>query len=437
MQHNRILTLPSGLILLSLFCGSCHEQPKRTSVIAKKPSDGSKYVRRSNYDRVIVFVHGVFGDGTDTWTNPETHVYWPQLLTQDDTFKETDIYVYSYSTPYLNQAYNIDELIENMRLVFANDEIFEKHKSIVFLCHSMGGLVVRGYLKRYQNRAAQVSLAYFFSTPTAGAHITNLAKYLTRNPQIRGMLPANSENYVSDLQRDWRALPRHVNSRCAYEKFDTDGIRIVDEQSASALCDGPVDPIAANHIGIVKPKDNRDLPYIAFSQAYKGIEVTQTPPSSLVTSVLHTARSVDVKCAQTREDSTLIPPPIELTQEQHVVDAVASLQQASNIKDQTVEAQGLQGMSAKVHYRLVGLDLPPGGRCPGIGFGIILVSFIVSQPADLVDVSAFRVIEDTNFLRVLAAPGGVRIAANQHIPAIAEDFHESALIAPFSVSLKF
>ena len=247
--------------------------PAETSTV----SPHSQYIRRSNADTVIVFVHGVFGGADGTWTNVASHAYWPRLLTDDPAFQNNDVYVYSYTSPDLGQSYTIDELIENMRLVFSNDEVFQKHKRVVFICHSMGGLVVRGFLKRYQANASQVPLIYFFSTPTSGAHIAQLAKFLSQNPQLHGMLPARSDSYVADLQRDWRALPIHVNSRCAYEKLNTYGIQIVDEQSASNLCDGPVDPILANHIDIVKPKDTSDLPYIAFKQAFENIPPPEPP----------------------------------------------------------------------------------------------------------------------------------------------------------------
>ena len=360
---------------------------------AKPPADTStasphsQYIRRSNADTVIVFVHGVFGGADGTWTNVASHAYWPRLLADDPAFQNNDVYVYSYTSPYLGQSYTIDELIENMRLVFSNDEVFQKHKRVVFICHSMGGLVVRGFLKRYQANASQVPLIYFFSTPTSGAHIAQLAKFLSQNPQLHGMLPAKSDSYVADLQRDWRALPIHVNSRCAYEKLNTYGIQIVDEQSASNLCDGPVDPILANHIDIVKPKDTSDLPYIAFKQAFENIPPPEPPrvdqPDKTITGTVQTARSVEVDCGQVRDATASIPPPISIKPGQKVIEAVASLQEASNLKEQHVEAKGLENDMARIYYRLVGLDRPATGNCPGKGYGIILVTFIVSQPASM------------------------------------------------------
>jgi len=235
------------------------------------------------------------------------------------------------------------------------------------------------------------------------------------------MLPANSDSYVADLQRDWRALPVHVNSRCAYEKLDTYGIRIVDEQSASALCDGPVDPILADHIDIVKPKDNGDLPYIAFKQAFQNIPIEQAPPpqsGKTVSGTVQTARSVDVDCGQIRDATADIPPPIEIKPEQKVVEAIASLQEASNLKQQQVEAKGLENGAAKIHYRLVGLDRPTSGECPGKGYGIILVTFIVSQPATMTTAGLTPISGNDVFVALSAKSGTLAIQNHEAIAGI-------------------
>jgi hypothetical protein len=235
------------------------------------------------------------------------------------------------------------------------------------------------------------------------------------------MLPANSDNYVSDLQRDWRALPVHVNSHCAYEKLDTDGIRIVDEQSASAMCDGPVDPILADHIDIVKPKNKDDLSYIAFKQAFQNIPPGQPePPQSgkTISGTVQTARSVDVDCGQVRDATAIIPPPIEIKPQQKVVDAIASLQEASNLKEQQVEARGLENDNARIHYKLVGLDRPASGTCPGKGYGIILITFIISQPATMTTVSWTPISEKDAFLGLWGKSGTLEIQNHAAIPPI-------------------
>ncbi len=424
-----------GLLLLLSTFYVCEPKPGSPPAVQPEESGTSRYVRRTNSETVIVFVHGVFGGSVGTWTNSQSHAYWPNLLLDDPTFKNADVYVYSYSSPYLGASYTIDELIENMRLMLDNDEVFQSHKRVVFLCHSMGGLVVRGFLKRYQPRAAAVPLIYFFSTPTAGSHITQLAHFLSKNPQLKGMLPARAGEYVTELQHDWRALPIHVNSRCAYETLNTYGERIVDEQSASALCDSTVDPVLSNHIDIVKPRDKSDVPYVAFKQAFAAIPLPEppntaagktTPNPAPVVGTLQTARSVEVDCGQVRDDTASIPPPIEVKPGQKILDVVASLQESSNLKEQQVEAKGLDHETAKVHYRLVGMDRPADGGCPVKGYGVILITFVVSQPAGMLTAGFTPVGNDSLFVLLAGKSGTLALAKMAKIPDVGIARHVSA-----------
>jgi hypothetical protein len=304
----------------------------------------------------------------------------------------------------------------------------------------MGGLVVRGYLKRYQTRAPQVPLIYFFSTPTAGSHITELAQFLSKNPQLKGMLPAHAGDFVTELQHDWRALPTHPESHCAFEIRDTYGFKIVDEQSATALCDGPVDPIDSNHIEIVKPQDRNNVSYIAFKNAFTKVRQqpnagTNTPPA---VGTIQTARSVDVDCGHVRDDTALIPPPIDMKPEQTVLDVVASLQQASNLKEQEVESKGLDPQhSAKVHYRIVGLDKESSGACPAKGFGVILVSFIVSKPAEMV-LTGWTPLENDKLFLAAARQSGTLLVKNVSSiqPIEANPSPKNTLILPTQLYVK-
>jgi len=88
-----------------------------------------------------------------------------------------------------------------------------------------------------------------------------------------------------------------------------------------------------------------------------------------------------------------------------VLEAVASLQEASNLKEQKVEVKGLENQTAKIYYRLVGLDRPSGGSCPVKGYGIILVTFLVSQPANMVT-AGFTPIENNSLFVALSQKSG-------------------------------
>src|ERR1035437_5643489 len=254
----------AGRISLIAFCAirflfSINCQAQDSSV--------SHYVRQADKESVVVFVHGVLGDSRSSWTNASTKAYWPTLMKDDPYFNDFDIFVIGYPSSIFHPSYTVDELVEVMRRDMDNNGIFSKHKHVYFLCHSMGGLVVRGYLIRYQSRASQVPMIYFFSTPTTGAEISRLSSVLSSNRQMGGLLPIDANEYLASVQKGWLAAQFSIASYCAYETQDTYGIRVVGESSASNLCNRRLDPISANHLDVVKPKDAQDAPYISFRTA--------------------------------------------------------------------------------------------------------------------------------------------------------------------------
>jgi pimeloyl-ACP methyl ester carboxylesterase len=218
---------------------------------------------------VVIFVHGIFGNAKDTWTNANK-TYFPQLVADDAQFNGVDIYVYEYPTSFLNGPFSINEIAENMRLFFDSDAV-TAHQNLFFVVHSMGGLATRAYLLKNRGAAAKSRMIYFFSTPTEGSQIASIATLVSSNPQLAKMQPMQSASYLADLQLDWLAADFQIPSYCAYETQKTYGISVVTQASASNLCNKPLDPINADHISIVKPSGNRDVPFLVFKSAFSQI----------------------------------------------------------------------------------------------------------------------------------------------------------------------
>jgi pimeloyl-ACP methyl ester carboxylesterase len=229
----------------------------------------SKFVRKNDGNRtLIVFVHGFRGDRISTWSNDNTGAYWPDLLTHDPAFDGADILTYGYNSG-LWSTLSIDELAELMRSVLEDKQI-ASYRHVVFLSHSLGGLITRAYLLKNREIASHVSFLYFFSTPTSGSQLAAIGRLFFSSPTVAKMEPMQADGYLADQARAWLSAQFHFPVYCAYEKKFTDGVALVVEmQSALLLCTKPADPLDEDHYGVVKPKDDEATQYIDFRNAYR------------------------------------------------------------------------------------------------------------------------------------------------------------------------
>ncbi|HVR40870.1 MAG TPA: alpha/beta fold hydrolase, partial [Thermoanaerobaculia bacterium] len=248
----------------------------------------SKYERgnkNTKAERVIIFVHGVLGDAQQTWTN-ENGEYFPKLLGTDGTFDGVDIWVYDFASSLWSRSYTIDELADNLRLNLDNDNVIANHKEIIFVCHSMGGIIARAYLLKNREVVTpdRVPMMYFYSTPTAGSSVASLAKWVSRNPQLVDLrtMTTKDAGVLGVYESQWLSSEfRRTRTFCAYELQPSfAGIIIVGRASAMLLCNERQDPINRNHVTISKPADNiDDVSYIALREAYRTTFEQKSTPS--------------------------------------------------------------------------------------------------------------------------------------------------------------
>lgn len=233
--------------------------------------EGSHYVRDAGRGSpVIIFLHGVLGNSKTTWLNEKSNAYWPDLLKEDNTFSGTSIFVYDYKTAMFERGQlNIDELANDLKVRLDAADIMQ-HGQLIFIAHSMGGLVARAFLLKYSDMADKTRFIFFLSTPTAGATIANWALLVSNNPQFAEMRRMKQSDYLANVQRDW--MDKYVMtmpSYCLYETKETKGILIVDQGSATSLCNKPLVPVQADHYEIAKPEDSSAIQYQAFQNDFK------------------------------------------------------------------------------------------------------------------------------------------------------------------------
>ena len=119
-------------------------------------------------ERVIVFVHGIFGDANNTWTSSQRS-YWPRMLTVDPAFRDYDVYVVNFESPKWGNTFTVDEVVTSLQNQLSNDQVFEKHQEVILVCHSLGGIIAQEFLLTFRQYASKVSIMYFFAVPSEGS----------------------------------------------------------------------------------------------------------------------------------------------------------------------------------------------------------------------------------------------------------------------------
>lgn len=204
-------------------------------------------------DVALVFVHGIFGDTVATWTNANTTSFFSLIEANARVGPQVDALAFGYTSNMLAEgSLDIQEAANTLHARLQFHGVFD-YPAIVFVTHSMGGLVVLRELLTHREVLAQVPGVVFYATPQEGSQITAIAQHVANNPAIEQMLPADRNGYLRVLNDEWRSLPRRPLVRCAYEKRSTAGVMIVPWESATRFCDGAPVAIDADHLSIVKP----------------------------------------------------------------------------------------------------------------------------------------------------------------------------------------
>lgn len=242
----------------------------------------------SNYKVAdIVFVHGLGGNDLDTWTNSGGFC-WPKELGKE--LSNVDIWTLGYNASPIGQVLALPHLAAN---VVAHLENAVGSCPVIFICHSLGGLLVKQILRNCSDRQDEGRNIFvnskgvvFLATPHAGSQ---LAAKLKKIPLVKGSLLFRAldwnDPHLNDLNLWFRDnFKGEVAVYC--ETMPTSGIIVVDLNSSDPGMPQvrPV-PIEADHIAICKPANTSELVYVDVKRFIERVLFNETSLSA--ESILH------------------------------------------------------------------------------------------------------------------------------------------------------
>jgi pimeloyl-ACP methyl ester carboxylesterase len=179
----------------------------------KQSGLGGRWVRKPAGDSALVFVHGILSNAESCW-RARDGAYWPELLKQEQEptpatkLKDLGIYVFSYRSDLFSGNYSLGDAVEGLNAYLNLDGLFQL-KTLIFVCHSMGGIVARQLL--VTRRSAFVDLGiriglFLIASPSLGSDYVNLFSLFAKalgNSQAQALRFADNNTWLNDLDRNF------------------------------------------------------------------------------------------------------------------------------------------------------------------------------------------------------------------------------------------
>lgn len=240
-------------------------------------------------DTVLIFVHGLSGDPRATWRHgADAKSAWPCLLKNDSQFAKANFFLYGYPTGFLGQQPSIGDVAVRMLEELA--PVMWRHRQVVFVVHSLGGLVTSQMLMKVGTNVSQrellrrTKLVMFYGSPGGGSAAAQLASLVKPAVQVQELADLR---VLDAIVSRWRESDIGKKGRCYAETRPMGGViartvdwfltlmpgqqpsLIVRPESAYALCAGDGRPISqSDHGEIVKPPMSQHDAYKALATQF-------------------------------------------------------------------------------------------------------------------------------------------------------------------------
>ncbi len=345
--------------------------------------------------RVIVFVHGLHGS-RESW-RAANGAYWPDMVRTDPRFAYSDVDVAEYPTPASHGKMSSAQLSDVLCTRLRQDHVWD-HREVVFIAHSLGGILVEEMLLRHPAETAHVRFIVSYGTPHEGSSMARMASIYDSDPLLNDLSDASDNTLLTQLENNWRSREsvNSIHRFCAYESVDTTPensfgrylkahARVVSYFSATYGCDVTTPPqeIQADHLHMVRPADRSSSAYDFFYRVYRANPILEP---RMVTRE-NVIKGLGASCDQSTGNPDLqVPIALNSTMHERVVAATASLIDTSDLHNVNPNPPAVTKIDpegvAHVQYGFSG----PGKKlfiCLGSARASLKVEFSIEQQVPL------------------------------------------------------
>ncbi len=248
-----------------------NESPQGVAIIA--PRNNEWHHLSATSPVVVIFVHGYFSNSASCWTN-SNGIFWPDLVLNDLRIGEPSIYMAGYYTSIDSADYDIsdcaDEIFAAITRRSPTGEMAPiDYDNIVFVCHSLGGIVTRYMLEARHDAFTKKSVGLvLMASPSLGSTYADLFEFLAQlyKNKLGKQLKRMNESLIN-LDKRFRSLlgSNRIRSLVGSEAVEHKSLfgwrwlpplkPIVETWSASRYFGDSRKLPGTDHSSIVKPDD--------------------------------------------------------------------------------------------------------------------------------------------------------------------------------------
>lgn len=242
----------------------------------------------------VVFVHGLGGTASESWnySGRDGTVHWPALLGQK--ISTVNVSLVGYPTAKLGKLLGGSDIgiltaAAGVVDLLAGRRIGEL--PIIFVAHSLGGIVVKAALRQCADSTDPRKHAIFsssrgvifFGTPNTGASMGNVCAHLPGLASMQAAELSRADALLMELSQWFRSKAGNsrIRAHSFYETERLNGLIVVDAGSANPGVEGcdPV-PVTHNHVDMCKLPSAEHSTFVSvqsFIEATLNGDLPETP----------------------------------------------------------------------------------------------------------------------------------------------------------------
>ncbi|RYP15106.1 hypothetical protein DL765_005929 [Monosporascus sp. GIB2] len=371
---------------------AAHGQAKRHGLFRLHPKPQHPY-NHLDFDVDIVAVHGLGGHAFNTWTDKDGHLWLRDSLPARVPRVRVMTFGYDSTVLFGSSRASINDFALDLttRLEVERQHTEERRRPLVFVCHSLGGVVFKEFLvhlslqlDRCHDLLRSVCGVVFMGTPHRGSRAAAPARLLSRIINVATLGSAVRSDLIRTLQVssiELETISRHATELLKeltivsfYEQKPIGPALVVEPFSAIlGLPNERAIPINADHRKIAQTSPRKEQRYLPVWTSIK--ELVEASSMTLAESnrqFLDKLFCVDYKAAQLR------PRQPQRGTCEWILSDPTYVSWLNSEQSSMLLLAGQAGTGKSVLTRYLAESIQSGGQSDGPGTGYLGVSFFCS-----------------------------------------------------------